>query len=72
LKALRQTGPASSYFAEFQQDVAILGWKDQDPIIDKAIEGMKQSLKDEIARQGYVSNTLADLIRFIVSLGSRL
>jgi hypothetical protein len=52
--------------------VAILGWKDQDPIIDKAIEGMKQSLKDEIARQGYVSNTLADLIRFIVSLGSRL
>jgi len=48
LKALRQVGPASSYFAEFQQYIAILGWKDQDPIVDRAIHGLKPYLKDEV------------------------
>jgi hypothetical protein len=72
LKALRQVGPASSYFTEFQQYVAILGWKDQDPIIDKAIEGLKPNLKDEIARQGFVPKTLSELITFIIPLDNRL
>lgn len=72
LKALRQAGAASSYFAEFQQYVAILGWKDQDPIIDKAIEGLKPSLKDELARQGFVPKTLSELITFIIPLDNRL
>lgn len=72
LKALRQMGPASTYFAEFQQYVAILGWKDQDPIIDKAIEGLKPNLKDEVARQGFVPKTLDELIMFIVPLDNRL
>ena len=34
LKALHQTSSAASYFAKFQQYLAILGWKDQDPIIN--------------------------------------
>jgi hypothetical protein len=72
LKALRQLGPASTYFAEFQQYVAILGWKDQDPIIDKAIEGLKSNLKDEVARQGFAPKTLDELIMFIVPLDNRL
>jgi hypothetical protein len=72
LKSLHQVGSASSYFADFQQYVAILGWKDQEPIIDKAIEGLRPNLKDEIARQGYEAETLADLIKFIIPLDNRL
>jgi hypothetical protein len=52
--------------------VAILGWKDQDPIIDKAIEGLKPNLKDEIARQRLVPKTLSELITFIIPLDNRL
>jgi hypothetical protein len=65
-------GSASAYFAEFQQYIAILGWKDPDPIIDKAMEGLKPNLKDEIARQGFKPTTLADLISLIVPLDNRL
>src|ERR1700746_2584328 len=65
-------GPASTYFAEFQQYVTILGWKDQGPIIDKAIEGLRPNLKDEVARQGFVPKTLDELIMFIVPLDNRL
>ena len=72
LKGLKQLGPASAYFAEFQQYVAILGWKDQDPIIDRAIEGLKPNLKDEVARQGFLPKTLDELIIFIVPLDNRL
>jgi hypothetical protein len=72
LKALRQMGSASAYFAEFQQYIAILGWKDPDPIIDKAMEGLKPNLKDEIARQGFKPTTLTDLISLIVPLDNRL
>jgi len=72
LKALRQIGPASSYFAEFQQYIAILGWKDQDPIVDRAIDGLKPYLKDEVARTGLQPRSLSDLISFIVPLDNRL
>lgn len=41
LKALVQTGSASAYFAEFQQYIAVLGWRDQDPIVYQAIDGLK-------------------------------
>jgi len=72
LKALRQVGPASSYFAEFQQYIAIPGWKDQDPIVDRAIDGLKPYLKDEVARTGLQPRSLSDLISFIVPLDNRL
>lgn len=72
LKGLKQLGAVSMYFAEFQQYVAILGWRDQDPIIDKAIEGLKPNLKDELARQGIVPKTLEELITFVVPLDNRL
>jgi hypothetical protein len=72
LKNLRQITSASAYFAEFQQYIAILGWKDQDPIIDKAIDGLKSYLKDEVARSGHRPNTLSDLIAFIIPLDNRL
>jgi hypothetical protein len=72
LKNLRQTTSASAYFAEFQQYIAILGWVDQDPIIDKALDGLKSYLKDEVARSGHRPNTLSDLISFIIPLDNRL
>jgi hypothetical protein len=72
LKNLRQTTSASAYFAEFQQYIAILGWVDQDPIIDKALDGLKPYLKDEVARSGHRPNTLSELITFIIPLDNRL
>lgn len=72
LKALRQTGSASAYFSELQQYVAILGWLDQEPIVDRAIEGLKPSLKDELAREKDRPATLAELIKYVVPLDNRL
>ena len=72
LKNLRQSTSASAYFAEFQQYIAILGWSDQDPIIDKAIDVLKSYLKDEVARSGHRPNTLSELIAFIIPLDNRL
>jgi hypothetical protein len=72
LKVLRQTNSASAYFAEFQQYIAILGWIDQDPIVDKAIDGLKPMLKDELARSGRRPDTLTELIDFIIPLDNRL
>ena len=72
LKLLRQTSSASAYFSEFQQYIAILGWIDQDPIIDKAVEGLKPSLKDELARHGRRPDTLTELIEFVIPLDNRL
>ena len=72
LKALRQVSSASAYFAEFQQYLAVLGWKDQDPIVDRAIEGLKSHLKDEVARKGDRPTSLAELIAFVVPLDNRL
>ena len=72
LKNLRQTTSASAYFAEFQQYISILGWVDQDPIIDKAIDGLKSYLKDEVARSGHRPDTLSELIAFIIPLDNRL
>jgi hypothetical protein len=70
LKALRQTNSASAYFSEFQQYIAILGWIDQDPIVDKAIDGLKPTLKDELAQSGRRPGTLTELINFIIPLNN--
>lgn len=72
LKSLKQVNSASEYFAEFRQFIAILGWKDEEPIADRAQDGLKSNLKDEIARHGVEFTTLEDLIQFIVPLDNRL
>lgn len=72
LKALRQVNSASAYFSEFQQYIAILGWMDQDPIVDKAIDGLKPTLKDELARIGKRPESLSELIDFVIPLDNRL
>ena len=72
LKSLRQTTSASAYFAEFQQYIAVLQWADGDMIVDRAIDGLKPNLKDEIARTGSNFVNLGDLMRFIIPLDNRL
>lgn len=72
LKGVRQNGSASAYFAELQQYIAILGWKEQEQIVDRAIDGLKPHLKDEIARSGLLPQTLAELIDFVIPLDNRL
>lgn len=45
---------------------------DQDPIVDKAISGLKANLKDELARCGARPETLSKLIQFVIPLDNRL
>ena len=72
LRSLEQTSSASAYFAELNQYIAILGWRDQEPVIDRAIFGLKSGLKDELARSGRTFDTLSELIGFVIPLDNRL
>ena len=72
LKSLHQTTSASAYFAEFQQYIAVFQWVDGDMIVDRAIDGLKPNLKDEIARTGSNFVSLGDLMRFIIPLDNHL
>jgi hypothetical protein len=68
-----QKGSASAYFSELRQYLAILGWSENsEPVVDKAIEGLKSSLKDELARKEDRPTSLSDLVSFIVPLDNRL
>ena len=69
-KALRQTTSAAAYFAELQQYLAI-NYKDQDPIVDNAIDGLKPFLKDELAKRPRPS-TFIELREFVIPLDNRL
>lgn len=72
LKELKQTGTASEYFARMRELIAVLGWRDQEPIVDKAIDGLSSTMKDELARHGREFESFDELIRFIVPLDNRL
>ena len=72
LKGLRQTGTAAEYFAHFRELIAVLGWVDQEPIVDRAIEGLSPDLKDELARCHQELATLDELSRFVVPLDNRI
>ena len=72
LNSLRQTSSASAYFAEFNQCVAILGWKEQGPLIDKAKRGLNATMKDEIARERAKFTSVEELINFVIPLDNSL
>ena len=72
IKALWQTLLASAYFTQFQQYLAILGWKDQDPIIDRDMDGLKSNLKDNVVCIRDQPTSVAGLIAFVVPLDNRL
>lgn len=72
-RACIQKGSASSYFSELRQYLAVLGWSEHsEPVVDKAIEGLKPSLKDELARKEDRPSSLSELVKFIVPLDNRL
>ena len=72
LQDLKQTGPASAYFAEFQQYIAIAGWGSGPVVVHMAIQGLKSHLQDELARIAIRPQTIGELIQFIVPLDNRL
>ena len=69
---LRQTGSAADYFGKLQQYVTILGWPDNDFLVEHARRGLKSELRDEIARSRENFTTIAELMRFVVPLDIRL
>ena len=72
LNSLRQTSSASAYFAEFKRCVAILGWKEQGPLIDKAKQGLNATMKDELARVRTKFRSVEELINFVIPLDKRM
>ena len=71
LQSLVQKGSASSYFADFQQYSAVLGWEDA-PLVSMAIRGLKDELKDQLVLIGDRPKTLSSLIDIVVRLDNRL
>ena len=72
LKSLRQTSSASAYFSEFKQCVAILDWKEQDSLVDRAKQGLNAAIKNEIARERTKFTTVEELINFVIPLDNSL
>ena len=72
LYQLRQTSSASEYFALFRQYVAILGWADSPQLVSQAKQGLRSQIKDELAREGRMFGSLAELMAVAVALDNRL
>ena len=72
LRSLVQTTSAADYFSEFCHWANILKRRDDESTIDQAIFGLKDVLKDELARHGKEFTTLDALRDFIIPLDDRL
>ena len=73
LRNLRQTGSALSYFRKFQQYVYILGWTDQEILIEAAFDGLKDHVRDALVHVDVTEfKTLGDLIKRVVPLDDYL
>lgn len=71
LQSLTQRGSASTYFADFQQHAAVLGWPDA-PLVSLAIRGLKDDIKDQLALRGERPATMTELIDVVVRLDNRI
>lgn len=70
LFALRQRGSASSYLTDFRRLTAVLDW-DNDALAAQFYRGLKDPIKDELARTGRPEN-LEDLINTVIRIDTRL
>jgi len=70
MQQLRQTGSAANYTAEFRRIESKLDW-DENALIAQYYRGLKESLKDELARQER-PDQLHELIEAVVRLDNRL
>ena len=67
---LRQTGSAADYTAKFRKIESKIDW-DENALIAQYYQGLKESLKDELARQERPSK-LAEFVELAVRLDNRL
>lgn len=70
LYALRQRGSAAAYVTDFRRLTAVLGW-DNDAMAAQFYRGLKDSVKDELARVGR-PELLQDLIDMTIRIDTRL
>lgn len=72
LANLSMTGSAVEYFSSLRKYFAILGWKEDAPIVDRALAGLSETLKDEVVRHPYGFETLNELSAYCIPLDNRL
>ncbi len=69
LRGLRQKGSVSEYAAKFRQITSKLGW-DDDPMMSRFYEGLKEEVKDELYKEDRPEN-LSDYIAMAVRIDDR-
>lgn len=72
LATLTMTGTAVEYFSSLRRYFAVLRWTEQAPIVDRAMAGLSEELKDEVARHGNDFESLNELSAFCIPLDNRL
>jgi hypothetical protein len=70
IRQLRQTGPASKYTAEFQRIIGKIDWNEE-ALIAQYYQGLKDSVKDELARQNR-PDTFNAMVQIAVRIDNRL
>jgi molybdopterin converting factor small subunit len=71
LHRLKQTGSAARYASEFQQISSHLEWDDE-ALADKYYQGLKDDVKDDIARIAKRPDTLSGMIEVAVKIDNRI
>jgi hypothetical protein len=71
LRQLQQRGPASTYASEFQQIITKLTWDDE-AYVEVFYNGLKEDVKDEIARMDERPSELSKMIEKAVRIDDRL
>ncbi|PGG94928.1 hypothetical protein AJ80_10088 [Polytolypa hystricis UAMH7299] len=71
IRRIRQTRDAAGYLAEFQRLAAVLDWNDS-ALAGAAYDGLKEEVKDEIARLEEQPNMLSEMIKHAVHIDTRI
>ncbi len=73
MRALRQVTSANKYLTDFQVLALQSGYKEDRALIDLAREGLKETIKDELARDRTVPGTsFNEWMRYVIELDNRL
>jgi len=66
------TGSAAEYFASLRKYYSILGWTKQGPLVDRAMAGLSEALKDKVVRNPYPFESIDQLALYCVPLDNRI
>ena len=69
---LKQTGSAAEYFAKLREYLAVLGWEANEQARARALEGLSDNLRDEVARTTVELETFGELQSYVIKLDNRL